>query len=61
MIGLSDEFRAVEQDDRDLHTMEQVRTVLQSVPAIRQKEADGMLGGKMTPRAMRRAGSSLGY
>jgi hypothetical protein len=60
ILRLFGEYRQVEKDDEDLLAAEQATTLIQRLLAANQKAADGMMGGTMSPRAMRRAGSSMG-
>jgi hypothetical protein len=55
MLELASDYRSVEEDDEDLLSIEKVTTLIQQLLAKQQKEADGMLQGKASPRAMRRA------
>jgi hypothetical protein len=55
MMDLLFEYRATESDAEDLLVIEKVGTILQQLRARNQKEADGMMQGKITPRALRRA------
>lgn len=55
MIDLAKSYLDTEQDQEDLHTMTKVLAQLQSYLAREQKEEDGMMQGKMSPKAMRSA------
>jgi hypothetical protein len=55
MLSLASAYRDSEEDDEDLLVIEKVGTLIQQLLANQQKESDGMLQGKSSPRAMRRA------
>ena len=55
ILDLCREYQNVEQDDEDLLQIEKVTTLLQQLLANNQKEADGMMQGKMSPRGLRKA------
>lgn len=55
LIALTDEYRAVEQDEEDLLAIEKVRTLLQQLLAANQKMNDEAMGGTLNPRMMRKA------
>jgi hypothetical protein len=50
-----------EADQADIQIMLQCQTKLQGVLANNQKDADSMMGGKMTPGATRKAAGQAGY
>lgn len=50
-----------EADDQDKQTILTCITNLQGVLANNQKDADAMMGGKASPRAMRKAAGAQGY
>ena len=54
-IDVIREYLSVEQDDEDKAVAEQVTTLIQKLLAKQQKEQDGLLQGKMSPGAVRRA------
>jgi hypothetical protein len=54
MLELADHYRQVQPDEEDKASMEQARTLLQSLLAKDQKEKDGLLQGKASPGALRR-------
>lgn len=56
MIELGRKYVGVEPDEEDKATMSKVLSTLQSYLAKEQKENDQMLGGVMSPRAMRKLG-----
>jgi hypothetical protein len=55
MIELAGSYQSSEQDEEDLLAIEKARTILQQLLAKQQKEQDGLLQGKATPGALRRA------
>lgn len=55
MLNLANQYREVETDEEDLHNIEKATTILQSILAAQQKESDGMMSGKVSPRGLRRA------
>jgi hypothetical protein len=55
MIDLSQAYLSAEQDQEDLLTMQKISTELQSLLAKDQQDADKMMQGTATPRAMRKA------
>ena len=55
MIEDAKSYIEAEQDEEDKLTMTKVLTTLQQYLADEQKEMDDMLGGKVSPRLMRRA------
>ena len=55
MLALAQQFRDGEEDDEDLLQIEKVTTLIQQLLANNQKEADGMMQGKMSPRGLRKA------
>jgi hypothetical protein len=55
MIAAAQAYIQVETDEEDKHTMTGVLQTLQSYLAKEQKERDGMMQGKVTLRAMRKA------
>ena len=59
-IALLDEAIALEADQEDQQVMRTCSAKLQSVLAKNQKEADGMMQGKMSPRGTRQAAAAAG-
>lgn len=55
MIAGAQEYLGVEQDEEDKLTMTKVLSQLQGYLAAEQKEQDELLGGKASPRSLRRA------
>lgn len=55
ILELAAQYKQVEEDPQDLLTVEKVTTLVQQLIAANQKEADGMMSGKVTPRAIRKA------
>lgn len=60
ILDIAAQYKQVEDDPQDLLTVEKVTTLVQQLIAANQKEADGMLQGKATPRAIRRASGGTG-
>lgn len=54
MLGLVDQYRQVEQDDEDLLQIEKISTQIQQLLANQQKDLDGLLQGKASPKVMRK-------
>ncbi len=54
MIADAKLYVEVEQDEEDKLTMTKVLTTLQQYLADEQKETDDLLGGKVSPRALRK-------
>lgn len=54
------QYAQEEDDDQHIQTVLKCVTALQGILAEEQKMADGLLGGKMDPRSLRRAQSSEG-
>lgn len=50
-----DRYRQAEQDDEDLLQIEKVSTLVQQILANQQKDVDSAMGGKLSPKLMRRA------
>lgn len=55
MIQLAKQYLEVEEDPEDQETMSKLLSTLMKYKADEQREKDGLLQGKFTPRAMRRA------
>jgi hypothetical protein len=55
MIDLTQQYLQAEQDQEDLLAMQKIGTELQALLAKDQQDADKMMGGQATPRAMRKA------
>lgn len=55
MLDLSQTYLQAEQDQEDLLAMQKIGTELQQLLAKDQQDADKMMGGQATPRAMRKA------
>lgn len=53
ILDLADEYRQQEQSDQNLLLVEQLRTIAQKILANEESDADGLLQGKATPRAIR--------
>lgn len=60
MLDLADQYRSAEPDEEDRLEMEKARTLLQNLLAKDQKEQDGMMQGKVTPRGVRKSMGSQG-
>lgn len=48
-----------EDDEENVLTAEKITTMLQQILASEQKEADGMMQGKVSPKALRKAYASV--
>jgi len=55
MLDLSQAYLQAEQDQEDLLAMQKVSTDLQALLAKDQQDADKIMTGAATPRAMRKA------
>jgi hypothetical protein len=55
ILDLADEYKSVERDEEDILVIEKVTSIVQGLLAKNQREDDGMMQGKLTPRALRRA------
>jgi hypothetical protein len=60
MLDLADNYGQVEPDDEDKLLMEKARTLLQQLLAKDQKDQDGLMQGKLSPSAMRKAAPPAG-
>lgn len=60
MIADAQKYLQVEQDEEDKLTMTKVLQQLQQYKANEQKETDDLLGGKVSPRALRRVAGGAG-
>jgi hypothetical protein len=60
VLDLLAQYQQVEQDAEDLAEGADLVARIRKLLAKQQQEADQMLGGKLTPRAVRRAASSAG-
>lgn len=55
IISLVRQYAEQEEDEQNVLSAEKITTMLQQILANEQKEKDGMLQGKMSPAAMRKA------
>jgi hypothetical protein len=60
VLSLLSEYQDVEQDAEDLAEGADIVARIRKLLAKQQQEADGMMQGKVTPRAMRRASGGMG-
>jgi len=58
ILDLAGLYRDQESDEQNLLLVEKLRTIAQQILANEQKEADGMLQGKLSPSAVRRMATS---
>lgn len=58
IIALVRDYANAEDDEENILTAEKITTMLQQILASEQKEQDGMMQGKVSPRALRKAYSS---
>lgn len=61
MISDAMAYIDAETDEEDKATMTKVLSTLQGYKASEQKERDGMMQGKVTPKGMRKASSGPSY
>jgi hypothetical protein len=55
ILDLADEYRGQEESDQNLLLVEQLRTIAQKILANEEKEDEGLMQGKLSPGAVRRA------
>lgn len=55
MLDLAHVYRQVEPDEEDRLVMEEVTSIVQKLLANLQREQDGLMQGKVTPKSLRRA------
>jgi hypothetical protein len=54
ILDLAAQYRDVEPDEEDKLAIEQATTLIQKLLAKQQKDADGMMQGKLSPSGLRR-------
>lgn len=55
IISMVRAYAEQENDEENILTAEKITTMLQQILAAEQKDAEGMLQGKVSPKALRKA------